>query len=236
MRRHASKRSSVPSIPTALEALPTLFLVIINIRVPRVLNSRFSAKMDTMWTRHHRDSADKTPAENVKQEPTQYLIQSAVYRVLPATSALVAQIPICLFQESITSELFVPKVLTALRAPTKNSFVHLVGSTLLSVHALKQNASLVPLAHQMLCLALKAALPAVSSPQVMKAHNSADAKARIEFTPQLITLAAASLALTSSPLITSARERLLISLTVFHLYSTVVTKKVRLEVLLANAF
>lgn len=103
------------------------------------------------------------------------------------------------------------------------------------MHALKQNASLVPLAHQMLCLALKAALHAASSPQVMKAHNSADAKARIEFTPQLITLAAASLALTSSPLITSARERLLISLTVFHLYSTVVTKKVRLEVLQANA-
>jgi hypothetical protein len=158
--------------------------VIINIRVLRVPNSRFSVKMDTMSTRHHRDSADKTSAENVKQEPTQYLIQSAVYRVLPATSALVAQIPICLFQESITSELFVQKVLTALRAPTKNSLVHLVGSTLLSVHALKLNASLVPLAHQTRCLALKAALHAASLPQVMKAHNSADAKARIEFTPQ----------------------------------------------------
>jgi hypothetical protein len=69
----------------------------------------------------------------------------------------------------------------------------------------------------------------------MKALNNADAKARIEFTPQWITLAAASLASTSSPLIISAKERHLISLTAFPLYSTDVTKKVRLEAPLANA-
>jgi len=235
MRRHASKRWNVLSIPTALEALPTLFLVIINIPAPRVPNRRFSAKMDIMSIRHHRNSEDKTPVESAKQELTQFLIHKAAYRVRLATSVLVAQIPICQFQESIILELFVLKVPTALRALSKNSLVHLVGSTLMLAQAQKQNVSPVLLAHQILTLALKAVLHAVSSLQVMKALNNADAKARIEFTPQWITLAAASLASTSSPLIISAKEHHLISLTVFPLFSTDVTKKVRLEAPLANA-